>query len=137
MTWKAVAALLAAVALATGCALPGSSAPAKLSAAVLLPGEHCADLLAAALTSPNAPVAGAFDCQTPTLQLAAAGSGVTGDAGIAKFAQGLGFTSAVDIGGASGEFLFQISGPSMPTEVLIVWMDADGLVSDFQRVIHP
>lgn len=100
-------------------------------------GEHCADLIAAALTSPSAPIAGAYACQSPDFQATAAAAGIHTDADIESFAQGLGFTAAADTGGEPPAFTYLISGPGLSDEVLIVWVDRKGLVDAFQRVSHP
>ena len=123
----------------TACAAPiptnqGSQAP-KVSTVIV--GQHCADLLAAALASPNAAVNGAFDCQSPALVANAQDAGVKSDADIEGVAQGFGFTSATYIGGLPGAFTYLMAGANQPPVVLVVWTEASGLVTGFERAAHP
>lgn len=127
--WLIVALGLAASACSV---LPSASTPSHA-----LLGEHCADLLAAALSSPDAPVAGAFDCQAPALASNAQGSGINTDADIEGVAKALGFTSSAYIGAQPGVFTFLMTGPSISPAVLVVWTDSSGLVAGFDRAMRP
>jgi hypothetical protein len=137
MTWLRSLRFIVPTAAILLISLPACSPPSLSNhpASSQLPGEHCADLLASALTSPDVPVAGAFDCQAPALASNAQGSGIKTDVDIQGFAKVLGFTSAVDLGGANGAFTYLVSG-SNGSEVLVIWTDSNGLVFAFEQA-HP
>jgi|SRR5579859_47947 len=133
MTWKVFAtALLAAVALATGCALPGSSAPAAAVKASSSPvvAAHCADLVAKAMTSAAVVVTGSYACLNAREQRAAAGAGVTSDASFEDFAASQGFVHENFLAATSDSgYVFEYLTSSLSLTVVTIWLDKYGLVT--------
>jgi len=92
-------------------------------------GQFCADRVAHALSSPRAIVPGSYACLSPNMQSLATRLGYDGDAGLQRLAADRGRDQSVALGqSADGGFLFEFSGSGTSNQLMVLWIDPDGLV---------
>jgi len=92
-------------------------------------GQFCADRVARALTSPKSIVPGSYACLSPSMQSLATRLGYDGDAGMQRLAAARGRDQSVALGqSAEDGFLFEFSGSGTSTQLMVLWVDPDGLV---------
>jgi len=123
LRWASTAVIAALILGSVGAlALPPPKGPGQVEA-------PCAHTVATALSTPQRPVAGSWDCLSLMQQLQAVGAGFNGDEGLRQFSQTMGRDQMRYLGATGdGGFVYELTGTNGGPALVMIWVDSTGHV---------